>query len=307
MRSAATCSNLLIIGLLDIFWRRGPILTAVSTSSVVVGALGICVISLAGVAVLVHSMTTTLSSWYISPVSVLLFVTFLGAIYMIYRLEQARGDQAQEDQVRDENHEYRSATLSRAILTYTVAAAVVVGAAIWLALTGDKVAEEMGWEASYMGTQFLALSTSLPELAASFAAIRLNAPELAITNLLGSNLFNMGFVLFLDDVAFSDGALWAAISPIHGLTVVVAVLMTGGGDGRAYESAESEARKVLDARGGPADRPLCGGQRAGIRSGLTTQCFVSLMMVTDSLAPPHAGTHPTLPGFSRIRNSPPHR
>ena len=218
--------NLLIIGLLDIFWRRGPILTAVSTSSVVVGALGIGLISLAGVAVLVHGMTTTLSNWYVSPVSVLLFVMFLGAIYMIYRLEQSRDDQAQEGQVRDEDHEYGSARLSSAILTYGVAAAVVVGAAIWLAFTGDKVAEEMGWEASYVGTQFLALSTSLPELATSFAAIRLNAPEMAITNVLGSNLFNMGFVLFLDDVAFSDGALWAAISPIHGLTVVVAVLMT---------------------------------------------------------------------------------
>ncbi len=31
--------NLLIIGLLDIFWRNGPILTAVSTTALLVGAL----------------------------------------------------------------------------------------------------------------------------------------------------------------------------------------------------------------------------------------------------------------------------
>ena len=77
-----------------------------------------------------------------------------------------------------------------------------------------------------MGTQFLAFSTSLPELATSFAAIRLHAPELAITNVLGSNLFNMGFVLFLDDVAYSDGVLWAAISEIHALTAVIGIVMT---------------------------------------------------------------------------------
>ena len=77
-----------------------------------------------------------------------------------------------------------------------------------------------------MGTQFLAAATSLPELATSYAAIRINAPELAISNLLGSNIFNMGFVLFLDDVAYTNGAFWAAISPIHVLTGVFAVLMT---------------------------------------------------------------------------------
>ena len=60
--------------------------------------------------------------------------------------------------------------------------------------------------------QFLALSASLPELAASIAALRLGAPELAITNVLGSNLFNMGFALFLDDIAYADGALWYGIS-----------------------------------------------------------------------------------------------
>ena len=79
-----------------------------------------------------------------------------------------------------------------------------------------------------MGTQFLAGATSLPELATSIVAIRIAAPELAITNLLGSNLFNMGFVLFLNDAAHTDGTIWAAkgISQIHLLTAMLSVLMT---------------------------------------------------------------------------------
>ncbi|MCH9009407.1 MAG: sodium:calcium antiporter, partial [Chloroflexi bacterium] len=80
--------------------------------------------------------------------------------------------------------------------------------------------------ASFVGTQFLAFSTSLPELAASFAAIRINAPELAISNVLGSNLFNMGFILFMDDVALTGAPLWTAISGIHMLTAAIAILMT---------------------------------------------------------------------------------
>ena len=77
-----------------------------------------------------------------------------------------------------------------------------------------------------MGTLFLAFSTSLPELATSFAAIRLNAPELAISNVLGSNLFNMGVVLFIDDVAYTDGVFWGSISHIHSLTGALAIAMT---------------------------------------------------------------------------------
>ena len=95
-----------------------------------------------------------------------------------------------------------------------------------LAETGDMLADEMGWEASFVGTQFLAIITTLPELATSVAAIRLRAPELALANLLGSNIFNHGVVLFLDDVAFTEGVLWEAVSNVHLLTGVMAILMT---------------------------------------------------------------------------------
>ena len=215
--------NLLIIGLLDIFWREGPILRSVSAASLLVGVLGIAVIALAGAAVIIHSTTTTMANWFISPMSVGLIVVFLAAMYMIYRAEQ---DVDKETGASADDHQYASVSMSRAVLIYLMAAAVVVGGGIWLALSGDKVAEEMGWEASFVGTQFLAFSTSLPELATSFAAIRLNAPELAITNVLGSNLFNMGIVLFLDDVAYTSGAFWNGISEIHALTAMIAIGMT---------------------------------------------------------------------------------
>ena len=213
--------NLLIIGLLDIFWRKGPILTAVGTTAILVGALGIGVITIAAGALVIHSMTTTTSTWPISPVSIVLVTAFAGAMFMIYRFDQAKNDIEIEA-----NSEYAESSGTASTVTFLMSAGVIVGSTIWLAQTGDSIAEEMGWEASFVGTQFLALSTSLPELATAVAAIRLNAPTLAISNLLGSTLFNMGFILFIDDVAFTDGALWSNVSPIHTLTSIIAVIMT---------------------------------------------------------------------------------
>ena len=214
--------NLLIIGLLDLFWRDGPILTRVSTTSVVVAALGVAVIALAALGIVIHSQTSTTAGWYVSPVSVVMLLVFLVAMYMIYKFEPTGEDKSGPE----DSDQYAADSLSRAAVTYSLAAVVVIASAIWLAHTGDDLAEEMGWEASFVGTQFLAFSTSLPELAASFAAIRIRAPELAITGVLGSNMFNMGFILFMDDLAYTDGALWAGISEIHTLTAIMAMLMT---------------------------------------------------------------------------------
>ena len=67
-----------------------------------------------------------------------------------------------QEQENDGEAQYSTESLARAFLTFSIAAAAIVGASVVLANIGDRLAEEMGWEASFVGTQFLALSTSLP-------------------------------------------------------------------------------------------------------------------------------------------------
>ncbi len=217
--------NLMIIGLADLYWRNGPLLTTVRLTSVTVGVFGVGLILLAVGAIYFHNATTLMSSWYVSPLSVALMVGFLIAMLLVYR-QDGRGQQsAQGGEVASEG--YADQSLKKSMGVYLVSAGVVVGAAVLLANTGFEIAEAMDWEASFVGTQFLALSTSLPEIATVFAALRLNAPDLAITNVLGSNVFNMGFILLMDDLAFSDGVIWSAVSQVHIVAGLVAVLMTG--------------------------------------------------------------------------------
>jgi len=210
--------NLLIIGLLDFFWRDGPLLNRVSYSAVLIGALGILVIGIAATTIFVHQGSTFANDFVLSPLSVVLLLTFAAAMYILYRSEQNGENSEEEDEPTQ--------SLGRAFGIYGISAAVVVVAAVWLAFVGDSLAAELGLQRSFIGTQFLAISTSLPELAASIAAIRLGAPELAISNLLGSNLFNMGFILFIDDAVYVDGPIWEVVASVHVFTALAGILMT---------------------------------------------------------------------------------
>ena len=219
--------NLLIIGLADLYWQNGPVLNAVTRTSVMVGALGAGLIGLATLAIFVYSATDLTSDWYLSPFTIVLILGFIAAMFLIYRHDRQMQEASEAtDPDPQPQAERTHHSLSRALLIYTLSAAVVVAAAVWLSNTGEQIAETMHWEESFVGTQFLAISTSLPEIGTSFAALRLNAPDLAITNVLGSNVFNMGIVLFFDDIAFTDGAIWSAVSTVHIVSGLIALLMT---------------------------------------------------------------------------------
>ncbi|MDE2744503.1 MAG: sodium:calcium antiporter [Chloroflexota bacterium] len=219
--------NLMIIGLADLYWQNGPVLNAVTRTSVMVGALGAGLIGLATLAIFIYSETDLTDDWYLSPFTILLMLGFVAAMYLIYRHSQQTQDAPGVDEPEEQaKPDVRRQSLSRALTIYAISAAVVVASAVWLADVGEQIAETMHWAESFVGTQFLAISTSLPEIGTSFAALRLNAPDLAITNVLGSNVFNMGIVLFFDDIAFTDGAVWSAVSTVHIISGMIALLMT---------------------------------------------------------------------------------
>src|SRR5690606_5055798 len=71
---------------------------------------------------------------------------------------------------------------------------------------------------------FVAVTTSLPEIVVSIAAVRLGAVDLGIGNVLGSNLFNL-LILGLDDIFYRGGPLLTGAAPSHILSVIAVALM----------------------------------------------------------------------------------
>lgn len=102
----------------------------------------------------------------------------------------------------------------------------MVAAAVALPPAAEAIARMSGLQESFVGTVFLALSTSLPELAVSLAAIRMGAIDMAVGNILGSNLFNI-LILSVDDAFYRGGLLLADASGSHLLTVFATIAMSG--------------------------------------------------------------------------------
>tara|TARA_Y100000590_G_scaffold218535_1_gene247507 strand:+ start:8912 stop:9940 length:1029 start_codon:yes stop_codon:yes gene_type:complete len=218
--------NLLIIAIADIIWRKGPMLASISRAPVIVAILGIVIIFIASISTAIHHWTNLLDNWYVSPLSIVLVFFFIVATYIVYQIDKK---EAKLDDTKNTNESVKSKLdneTKRAFLFYMISAICIIGASIWLSEIGDRLADALNWEQSFVGTQFLAISTSLPELATTVAALRLGNPEMAVANLLGSNLFNMGFILFADELAVTGSSLWANISFSHVITGLTAILMT---------------------------------------------------------------------------------
>ena len=91
-------------------------------------------------------------------------------------------------------------------------------------LAVKAIAEQTGIEQSFLGAALLAVTTSLPELVASIASLRIGAYDMAVGNLFGSNVANMSVLLFAD-IAYTEGPILAAVAPAQAVAGVGAILL----------------------------------------------------------------------------------
>ena len=212
--------NLLIVVVLDSYWRNRSFLGSVYKSTWITATLSISLIILTLIA-LWNPGEYGFSIGNVGLSSYLLIIFFIISMFIIYKMDKNQMDHS--PQTPDIS---TSTTLTKSFLVYLVSATLIIISSIFLSGAGEEIAHMMNWGESFVGTQLLALSTSLPELATSIAAVRLKAPELAITNLLGSNLFNTGIVLFVDDLFYSNGPIWDNLSSAHIFNGAIAIVMT---------------------------------------------------------------------------------
>ena len=76
-----------------------------------------------------------------------------------------------------------------------VCVGVIAKGATWLVDSASKIAKRLGISELVIGLTILALGTSAPEFAVSILAALKGVGNIAIGNIVGSNIFNLGFIL----------------------------------------------------------------------------------------------------------------
>jgi cation:H+ antiporter len=143
---------------------------------------------------------------------------------MIAGLEKERMGEVLAKEAKELDYAHISARKTYFVFISSAIAVILLG--IWLASIGDRLSATTGLSRGFVGNSFLAVSTSLPEIAASLAAIRLGAIDLAIGNVLGSNLVNV-LLLAIYDLADGSANFWPALTNANGFAAVMAMMMTG--------------------------------------------------------------------------------
>lgn len=220
----ANSFNLLNLALLDIAYHNGSLLRAVGSGHRLTGWLSMALVLVAAVSIFISSRFSALGigwiGWY-TPIIILLYLVFM---WKIFRSEQRQPSPQASDQRAEPD--YGEITLGRVYLYFAIAAAFIIGAGTWLAIIGGEIAAITGWGQSFVGSLLLGFTTTLPEIIVSFAAMRMGAVDMAVANMIGSNLFNMT-VIPIDDLFYLQGPVLASVSESHLITALVVILMTG--------------------------------------------------------------------------------
>ncbi len=210
--------NLGILSLMDIFTPKDhPLFSSVSHSHILAAAFGLILMALTGLGLFLNDDFITTPS--IGLTSFSFAIIYFISVKTIYNYQ--KGNHTVENTSPQQHYDL---SLRQVIIRYSFVALIIVITALALPYFAEHIAEETGLEKSFVGTLFLAISTSLPEIAVSLAAVRMGSPDLAIGNLLGSNIFNI-FILFLDDVFYTKGYLLKDASEVNLLSVFFVILM----------------------------------------------------------------------------------
>jgi len=217
--------NMMVIAALDTLSRNQPVSNRVHQGHIISAGFGIVLVGFAAIDILFGKHLPILTHLNaIDPISLIYIVVYLIAMKLIYSYESQRVKEFVGDV--GETTTAEGGSLSRSITIFVFNSLLVVGAACYLPGLGEQIAKMTGWGESFIGSSFIAITTSLPEIAVSVAAARIGAFDMAVANLLGSNLFNV-VILAAIDLCYLKGPLLRSVSQVNTLTALTAMIAMG--------------------------------------------------------------------------------
>lgn len=171
-----------IFNTLIIVGASALVMPVIVERSTITRQLPLCFVATAGF--IACGMTGAITRWE----SLCLCALFV--LFMAYSVRTGM-----KEKVEDTTTPSQSEKAWRIVLWLVLGVAALVGGGQLLVDSATKIAREYGISESIIGLTILAGGTSLPELATSIVAARKGSVGLSLGNAIGSNIFNICFVL----------------------------------------------------------------------------------------------------------------
>lgn len=154
----------------------------------------------------------------------ILLLIFSIFIYYIFEAAKNSREQAVQESVNIEHQETNSKTWTKHILITIGGLAAIIYGGNLVVDNSSKIAYAFGMSGTLVGLTIVAIGTSLPELVTSITAALKKQSEIALGNIVGSNIFNIFFVLGVSSVIYPlpvDSKIFMDVILLIGLTVAL--------------------------------------------------------------------------------------
>ncbi len=213
--------NIMILAVADSLKGTSPFLLNVQSKHILSALLGILLSAIGAMAILSGNLLgSSVEVFGIGIGALAIVVTYIMGARLIFRYE--RKNPELED---DEEAVVGDMSLKEAVMKFAIVAVVIIVAGIKLSQSADQIATATGMEQTFIGSTLVAAATSLPEMVASIGALRINAYDIAVGNVLGSNIFNMT-IIFVADIFYQQGSVLANASLNHTVTALLGLILS---------------------------------------------------------------------------------
>ena len=222
--------NLSVIAIIDIMNRKTPVLAFASMRHSSSALISVIILGIIALSTGFNESIGKLSLGWVGIPGILIFVVYITGAWWIFTSERnfqlsltpafpVETVEVSPDDIVE------SLEIKWLWPKFFIGAAVIVATGIWLSYVGNEIAEVTGWDSSFVGSIFLAVSTSMPELIVAISAFRMGAIDLAVADILGANMLDVTYVFVLD-VLYSKGLLMLSVSRSHTVSAIIAIIMT---------------------------------------------------------------------------------
>jgi len=215
------CFNLSILALLDILHSRTPVLSVANPKHTVTAGWGALLIAIVAASIIAGERFSFIASGLVGIPSIIILVLYLLVMWRIFRRERDQKLNATPTTVL----QYDKLATRTVYIRFALAATAIIAAGIWLSFIGDEISEATGWGNTFVGTLFLAVTTSAPELVVAVSALRMGAVDLAVADILGANMLDIAMIVPID-LAYGQGFILSAVSRSHLIITAVALAMS---------------------------------------------------------------------------------